>query len=273
MQKYSVLMSVYKKENPIWLKESVDSMLQQTEKPSEIVIVKDGPLTQELDNVIAQYQNQLSDLFKIVPLKENVGLGPALAIGIENCQYDYIARMDSDDVSDKDRCEKLLACFERDKELEIVGCFESEFEKDINNPICIHRVPETNEEIKMFMKRRCALLHPTVIYKKDAVIKSGNYHDVRLYEDYDLFMRMVLECGCKAYNLQESLYNMRVNSDFYKRRGGVSYLKTVIRFKYAQYKKGYMLFGDFLISAGSQMVVCLMPNSIRCWFYKKFLRG
>jgi glycosyltransferase involved in cell wall biosynthesis len=272
MKKYSVLMSVYYKEKPEWLRESITSMLNQTVKPSEIVIVKDGQLPEQLDDVINTFEKKYKELFKIIPLKKNVGLGPALSIGVENCTYEYIARMDSDDISDLTRCEKQLKCFELDEDLEIVGCFEAEFENDIDKTICIHKVPESNLEINTFMKRRCALLHPTVIYKKESVIKSGNYHDVRLYEDYDLFMRMVLEYGCKAYNIQDSLYYMRINSDFYKRRGGVKYLKTVVKFKHNQYKKGYMSGADFVISAGSQAVVCLMPNGLRKWFYITFLR-
>lgn len=270
--KYSFLMSVYYKERAEWLYESIRSMLQQTKMPSEIVIVKDGPLTEELNHVIEQFEQEYPDLFEIISLQENMGLGPALAIGLENCHYDYVARMDSDDVSDRRRCEKQLRCFELDRQLEIVGCFESEFEDDWNRPVCTHRVPETDKEIGTFMKRRCALLHPTVIYKKSAVLRSGNYQDIRLYEDYDLFVRMVLEHGCKAYNVQESLYYMRINSDFYKRRGGISYIKTVVKFKYNQYRKGYLSCKDFLISAGLQMIVCLLPNFWRRWFYIEILR-
>lgn len=269
---YSFLLSVYDKERAEWLQESITSMLHQTKMPSEIVIVKDGPLTEALDDVLGQFQEEYPDLFTIISLQGNVGLGPALAVGIKNCHYEYVARMDSDDISDRSRCEKQLRCFEWDQQLDIVGCFESEFEDDRNRPVCIHQVPERDEEIRTFMKRRCGLLHPTVIYKKSAVLKAGNYQDVRMYEDYDLFVRMVLEQGCRAYNVQESLYYMRINSDFYKRRGGISYLKTVVKFKYAQYQKGYLSCKDFVISAGSQMIVCLLPNFLRRWFYMKFLR-
>ncbi len=269
---YSFLMSVYYKEKAEWLKQSIDSMLQQSCMPSEIVIVKDGPLTPELEEVLDFYAQEYPRLFNIVSLEKNLGLGLALAYGIEKCSYEYIARMDSDDISEPNRCECLMECFKNDSELAIVGCYEAEFEKDISKPIAIHRVPETNEEIYRFMKRRCALLHPTVIYKKSAVIDSGNYRDVRLYEDYDLFMRMVLEHRYKAYNVQKNLYNIRINADFYKRRGGVSYLKTACEFKFNQYKRGYISRKDFVISAGSQALVCLMPNGLRRWVYMRFLR-
>lgn len=269
---YSVLMSVYYKERSEWLKESIQSMLNQTIKPAEIVIVKDGKLSPELNAVIEEFENNYPKLFHIVPLETNVGLGPALAAGLKNCHYDYIARMDSDDISAPTRCEKQLKHFEQDDSLDIVGCFEVEFEHSMDVPVSIHKVPETDAEIKKFMKRRCALLHPTVIYKKESVLKAGNYHNVRLYEDYDLFMRMVLEQDCCSYNVQEGLYYMRINDAFYERRGGIKYLKTVVSFKYRQYLKKYMSLKDFIVSAGGQAVVCLLPNRMRKMFYIKFLR-
>lgn len=270
--KYSVLMSVYEKEKPEWLRTSIKSMLNQTVPPSEIVLVKDGRLTQELEAVIKQFVSGFPGQFHIVPLEENVGLGPALAIGIQHCKFEYIARMDSDDVSLETRCEKLLKCFEDNSNLEVVGSYEVEFENCMEEIVAVHKVPEGDAEIKKAMKRRCSLLHPTVMYKKETVLKAGNYRDVRLYEDYDLFIRMVLENNACSYNIQEGLYYMRINSDFYKRRGGFSYLKTVVCFKFHQYRKQNMSFKDFMVSAGGQALVCLLPNSMRKKFYIRYLR-
>lgn len=270
--KYSFLMSVYYKEKPEWLKESIVSMLNQTVKPSEIVIVKDGILSEELDLVIEKFVNEFPTMFHVISLKENVGLGPALAIGIERCKCEYIARMDSDDISVNTRCEKQLKCFAENSNLDIVGTYEVEFENQIEDVVSIHTVPEKDNEIRKDMRRRCVLLHPTVMYKKESVVKAGNYHDIRLYEDYDLFIRMVIENNCYSYNIQEGLYYMRINSDFYRRRGGFSYLKTIVCFKFAQYRKKYMSLTDFIISAGGQAFVCLMPNSLRKKFYLHFLR-
>lgn len=269
---YSILMSVYYKERPEWLTISIESMLNQTLKANEFVIIKDGPLTDELEAVLGKYTVLYPQLFKIISLKQNVGLGPALAIGIQNCKNELIARMDSDDYSASDRCEKQLAEFAKDPTLDVVGCYESEFEDNLDNVISIHRVPETPDEIKNFMRRRCALLHPTVIYKKSAVLACGNYQRVPLYEDYDLFMRMV-QNGARCYNLQQSLYFIRINPAFFKRRGGIQYMKTAIAFKKQQYQKKYVSLFDYIISAGSQAVVCLMPNYFRTLVYKKLLRG
>ena len=269
--KYSVLMSVYAEEKPEYLKVSIRSMLDQTVPPDEFVLVKDGPLPAELDDAIVGFAKDRPDLFHIVPLPENVGLGLALAVGIQQCRNELVARMDSDDYSDPKRCQKELECFAIRPNLDIVGCFEAEFQDSIANVISIHRVPERLEEISAFMHKRCAVLHPTVIYRKSAVLSCGNYQNVPLYEDYDLFIRM-LRNHSEAYNVQEALYFIRVSNNFFRRRGGLRYLRTVVAFKRKQYKDGYFSLEDYLVSAGGQAFVCLLPNPLRILFYKKFLR-
>ena len=215
---YTVLMSVYIKEKPEYLKLSIQSMLNQTVPPDEFILVKDGPLTTELDAVVDYYKQKYLGLFTIISNETNLGLGPALAKGIVASRNELIARMDSDDVSEKTRCEKQLAAFEKDSKLEMVGSFEAEFIGEKDNIVSVHRVPETHNEITKFMRRRCAILHPTVMYKKSAVIRTGNYHSVPLYEDYDLFARMVLEYNVRSYNIQENLYYIRTSEDFFADR-------------------------------------------------------
>ena len=213
---YTVLMSVYIKEKAEYLKLSIQSMLDQTVPPDEFILVKDGPLTTELDAVVDYYNQKYPGLFTIISNETNLGLGPALAKGIVTSRNELIARMDSDDISEKTRCEKQLLAFEKDTDLEMVGSFEAEFIGEKDNVVSIHRVPETHSDIAKFMRRRCAILHPTVMYKKSAVIRSGNYHSVPLYEDYDLFARMVLEYNVRSYNIQENLYYIRTSEDAYK---------------------------------------------------------
>lgn len=269
---YTVLMSVYIKEKAEYLKLSIQSMLDQTVPPDEFILVKDGPLTTELDAVVDYYNQKYPGLFTIISNETNLGLGPALAKGIVTSRNELIARMDSDDISEKTRCEKQLLAFEKDTDLEMVGSFEAEFIGEKDNVVSIHRVPETHSDIAKFMRRRCAILHPTVMYKKSAVIRSGNYHSVPLYEDYDLFARMVLEYNVRSYNIQENLYYIRTSEDFFKRRGGLKYAKTVSNFKWKQHKKGYMSLADFCISGLGQAFVCVLPNSLRKVIYLKLLR-
>lgn len=273
--KYSVLMSVYIKEHASYLDSAIKSMLDQTIKPDEFIIVKDGPLTKELDKVIEKYISKNPNLFKVIVNDVNLGLGPSLRKGVEISKNELIARMDSDDFSIPERCEKQLKVLESDNQIGLVGSFESEFINDISNVVSIHRVPEKNNEIKQFMKRRCAILHPTVIFKKSEVIKAGNYQKTSIYpiyEDYDLFARMVFDANVRCYNVQESLYYIRTSEDFYERRGGFKYARTAIRFKWHLFLKHNMSFIDFCISGLGQGLVSLLPNKLRKLFYKTFLR-
>jgi len=272
MEKYSVLMSCYRNDKKEWLKLSIEAILNQTYKTDDFVIICDGPIPEELNEVLIDYETKYNDIIHVYRKEKNEGLGLALAYGLTKCKNKYVARMDADDYCVPNRCEKEMKFLSDNPDYQIVGTWEDEFEEDYNKVISVHRVPETPEEIKKTMRKRCSILHPTIIFDKDYILNNGNYHHVPLMEDYDLFMRMVIECGAKCYNFQESLYSLRVNDNLYKRRGGVKYLKIVWRFKYSQYKKKNIKLGDFIISAFTQVVVCLMPNRMRKWFYLKFLR-
>lgn len=273
--KYSVLMSVYFKEQPKYLELAIQSMIDQTVKPDEFIVVKDGPLTSELNKVINKYVEKYPDLFTVIANEINLGLGPALRKGVEISRNELIARMDSDDYAVPNRCEKQLQLFEQDYELGIVGSFEAEFINCIDNVVAIHQVPETCKEIEQFMRRRCAILHPTVFFKKSAVIQAGNYQKTSVYavyEDYDLFARMIFDEHIKCYNIQEPLYYIRISDDFYERRGGFKYAKTVLRFKWHLLKKGDMSLLDYCISGLGQAFVCVLPNKLRKAIYMKVLR-
>ena len=263
-------MSVYFKDNPKWLKESIDSILNQTVKTNDFVIIKDGPLTEELEKVLKEYSEKNPKTMNIVSLEENLGLGPALAIGIEKCKNEWIARMDSDDICVKDRIEKQLKIINT-KEVDIVGSNIAEFIDSIENVQAVRELPETDVEIKKFSKRRNPFGHPSVIFRKNKVIEAGNFRSYYLCEDYDMWIRMI-EKNAICYNIQENLVYMRISKDFYRRRGGIKYLKSILKFKKEQYKKGFFSFKDFVISSGASIFVCLIPNEIREVFYKKLLR-
>lgn len=268
---YSVLMGVYYKENPEWLKKSIQSMLSQTIVTNDFVIIKDGKLTKELDEIISEYCKQYPDIFNIVELAENQGLGPALAIGIKKCKNELIARMDSDDISIKDRCEKQLKIFKENPDIDIIGSNIAEFIDDIDNIQAYRILPEHDNEIKKYAKRRNPFGHPSVMLKKSKVLEAGNYRSYYLCEDYDMWIRMIQK-DAHCYNIQEILVYMRIGEDFYKRRGGIKYLKSILKFKKEQYKNGFYSKEDYIISSGTHLIICLVPNVIREFFYKKVLR-
>lgn len=270
MNKYSFLMSVYKNENPEYLKESIDSMLNQTVKPDEIIIVEDGELTDELNSIIKKYSKN-KKLFTVIKLKKNVGLGLALNEGIKKCRNELIARMDADDISEPTRCEKQLKRFKADSALDIVGCPVEEFSGTIDNVVGYRNVPLTNEEIHKFAKRRDPFNHPTVMYKKSSVLKVGGYGDYRKNQDSDLWVRM-LHSGCKAENINEYLLHFRFDENTYRKRKSWINTKLLIKIRRNSYKIGFSSFSDYLVVATAQMALFCMPIWMQKIVYRNFLR-
>ena len=271
MDNYSVLMSLYVKEKLDYLPLAIDSMLNQTVKPEEIIIVEDGPLNDELYSIVDRYKTTYPNLFTIVKNENNLGLGLALNEGLKVARNELVARMDTDDISKPDRCEKQLKVFENDEELSIVGAWVDEFNDSPENIISTRAVPELNRDIYNFAKKRSAFNHPVVMYKKSKVLENNGYSDLRRNQDVDLFGRMLF-AGCKAYNIQESLLWFRSNIDLAKRRKSwqntKSYIQTIKRF----WKMGYSSFGNYFSVACAQITLFLMPARMQNWVYKKFLR-
>lgn len=270
MAYFSVLMSVYNKEHPEYLEESLNSILNQTVKPNQIVIVKDGPLTEELESVLNSFIDRESELYTIVPLEENRGLGLALREGLLHCDYEMVARMDSDDIARKDRFELQLEEFEKDPNLDICGSHVLEFEGMIDNVVAKRTVPLTDVEIKKYQKRRDGFNHPTVMFKKSKVLEVGNYQDCPLMEDTLLWVNMLLR-GAKAKNIDDYLLYFRVGKDMFERRGGWKYYKKYKQGRKMVYQTGYISWWDYQYTLLVQLVVALMPNKLRGFIFKKLL--
>ncbi len=271
MEKFSVLMSLYAKENPEYLREAIESILGQTVKPDEIVLVKDGPLTEELDAVVAEYAEKYDDLFHIVVNEVNLGLGRALNRGLNACKNELVARMDTDDIARADRFEKQLKKFEENPALDLLGTAVDEFYSTPEEVVSRRVVPTEHREIYAFSKRRSSFNHPTVMYKKSKVLSVGGYGDLRRNQDVDLFGRMLFS-GCIAGNLEESLLFFRSNDSLAKRRKSwentITYIQTIGKFR----KMGFSSWMDYIIVAMAQIVMFLMPVKVQHWLYKTFLR-
>lgn len=269
--KFSVLLSVYYREKPSFLKEAINSIIDQTNKPDEIVIVKDGPLSKELNVIIDKFNKKYGELFSIIDLEENVGLGKALSIGIKKCKYDIVARMDTDDISKSTRFEKQIKIFEKDSSIDILGSWVEEFEEDISNIISTRKVPQENREIKEFAKSRNPFNHPSVMFKKSSVLKAGNYIDFYLNEDYYLWLRM-LNMGFNAYNIQESLLYFRISKDTFKRRGGLKYAIQDIKLQNKLLNMNFINKYEYFKNILTRPVVRILPNFLREYIYKNLLR-
>lgn len=268
---YSVLMSVYYKEKAEYLKQAMDSIWSQTISTDNFVLVCDGPLNAELDTVIENMQSTHPDALNVIRLEKNGGLGNALNIGIKECKHEFVARMDSDDISRPDRCERQLKVFQNYPDVSVISGTVEEFTPNTNQIEARRVLPETQDQILAFAKKRNPFNHPCVMYKKSAVEAAGGYQDFYLLEDYYLWIRM-LQKGHTGYNLQEPLLWMRAGSDMYKRRAGWKYAKSQkALFKYMK-DNGFIDFGQYMKSTSFRLASSLMPNGFREFAYKKILR-
>jgi len=270
-KKYSVLMSVYQKEKPTYLKISIKSMLNQTLPPNEIVIVKDGPIPKELNDVILEYKFNFPNIINCITLKENVGLGLALNEGLKKCKNEIIARMDTDDISVPQRCELQFKEFLRDNELDIVGSSIDEFYEDPQKIVSSRVVPLTHIEIVKSSRRKNPFNHPTVMYRKSVVLKNGGYNNYRRNQDLDLFVRM-LNNDSKAKNIKQSLVLFRANRDNLKRRKSWEKCSSYVRMIYHFWKKGYSSTTDLLFVTASQFFIFVSPTWLLEWVSNNYLR-
>lgn len=273
MKKYSVITSVYKKDKPEFVRVALDSMLvEQTVKPSEIVLVRDGQVTAELNSLINEYEVRYLDIFNIIRLEQNGGLGKALQLGVEKAKYDIIARMDSDDICLPNRFEVQLKYLNRHPEVDIVGGQMTEFIDMPENIIGERVVPCTNDEIYDYMKKRCALNHVTVMFRKEAVIKTGNYQDWFWNEDYYLWVRMMM-AKCKFANVPEVLVNVRSGADQYARRGGMKYFNSEVRLQKYMLEHKMISWTRFIYNIAIRWTIQIaIPNNVRGWIFIIFAR-
>ena len=261
-------MSVYFKEQPNNLRQAIESMRCQTVPTDDFVLVCDGPLTDELDAVIGEEQEKLGSVLHVLRLEKNEGLGNALNEGLKICRNELVARMDSDDLSRSERCEKQLGLFERYPEISLSSGTVSEFIDDPADPTGKREVPITNEEIRVFSRKHNPMNHPCVMFRKSAVEKAGGYKETyHLFEDYYLWVRMLMK-GFKAWNSKDILLDMRSPADMYLRRGGKKYADDMLRFHRWMKKSGWSSETEYLTGAVPHAVVCVMPNGLRKLIYQ-----
>lgn len=269
---FSVAISVYKNDKPEFFDRALESITEkQTVKPSEIVLVVDGPVGDDVNEVISKYESKY-ETFNVVRLSENGGLGNALKIAVENCKYELVARMDSDDISLPSRFEEQLSFFENNPDIDIVGGDITEFIDEEENIVAKRSVPTAHEEIAEYMKHRCAFNHVSVMYKKAAVQNAGGYLDCFWNEDYYLWIRM-MEKECVFANTGTVLVNVRTGADMYKRRGGKKYYKSEIYLQKYMKQRKMISTPTYLMNCTKRFIIQrLLPNGIRGWVFRTFAR-
>lgn len=268
---FSVLLSVYIKEKGAFLRESLNSILEQTQLPNEIVLVKDGPLTNELNDIINEYALSSAIPFEIVTLPVNQGLGNALNEGLKHCSYDIVARMDTDDIANPNRFERQIEILHKNSDIDVVGTWVDEFFNNTDSILTIRKLPEKQTEIYKFAKSRNPINHPTVMFRKKAILAVGGYQHFPLFEDYYLWVRVLVEGG-KFYNIQESLLLFRISLDVYKRRGGWKYALNEYRLRKYMRNVCFISYKRFLFETPLRFGIRIIPSFIRKYIYMTFLR-
>ncbi len=263
MNKFSVLMPVSNMERPSNLKRALDSITNQTVKPNEIVIVKDGIFTKELNDVLKKYK------IKTIELTEHKGIGYSLNVGIQNCKYDLIARMDSDDISLPNRFELQLNRFKENKNLTILGGQILEF--DENNIKKLRSVPVEYKDILKYTKKRNPFNHMSVMFKKEVILKLGNYKNTPYFEDYLLWANAIKN-NYYVENLKEIIVLANNNSNTMKNRGQKKYIKPTIDFQKYLLKNKYINIFQFIKNILIRTTVAILPNKARGFIYSTFLR-
>ncbi len=267
---FSVLMSIYKAEKPSYLTMSLNSVLNQTLQASEIIIVEDGPLTTDLYAILDEFESK-NPIIRRLRLSENHGLGYALCEGLKYCRYELVARMDTDDICKPNRFEVQVEFMEKNHEVDVLGTWIDEFFDVKENVVSIRKVPEGSKGLYEFGKKRNPMNHPTVMFRKSSVLKAGSYQTCMLLEDYYLWVKM-LKMGMVFYNIQESLLYFRLSHDIYKRRGGLKYAITEVKFQIELHKIGYLTIFETIRNIASRFFVRVMPVCIRRRIYRRLLR-
>lgn len=265
----SVLMSVYQKEKPEYFKAALESVINQTMQPDEILVIKDGPLTTELETVLEEVSKHCSYL-RTYQFEENVQLGRALRKGVELCENGLIARMDTDDIACPDRLQKQCDYMMAHEDVAVLGGYIEEFcdDQSFSN---VKTIPTGIEDIRSYARFRNPLNHMTVMFRKTAVLEVGNYRHYPFLEDYDLWGR-VLAADYEIDNLPEVLVRARVGNELYGRRGGFEYCKRYLGLRKEQHKLGLTNWMEWMIACGITIAVTIIPSGARKQVYQKILR-
>jgi glycosyltransferase involved in cell wall biosynthesis len=267
--KISVLMSVYFNDELDEFKLSLESILNQTLVPSEIIIVHDGPVKPDITNYIYDKTNEGYNIIS-VKLKVNLGLGIALNTGLNHCTNEFVARMDSDDIALESRLYIQSEYLYQHKDIVLVGCYMYEFDEIPNTTSKVRTLPLHQKEIERFSKLRNPFNHPTVMFRKSIILNLGSYKNMLFFEDYFLWLK-ILKNGFKTRNINEPLLFFR-NKNFVKRRRGLKYLYNELVFYKNVYNEKLLPFHYIFLSLIIKIPLRILPHAVTKLFYQKFLR-
>lgn len=268
---FSVLLSVYRGDDPDQLDASLASCFRQTRTPDELFVVEDGPLTEELDAVLDSWASAHPGRVRRHALPENRGLGAALNVGVRECRHSLIARFDADDINVETRFETQCDYMATHPEVDVLGGYISEFTDDPDTPIRRREVPTAHDAIRRRARFRNPLNHVTVMFRREAVLTAGNYRSLMPLEDYDLWVRMLCD-GATFRNLPEVLVKVRAGEEMIARRGGLAYARADACLQWDFYQRGFVSLPVLLFNLGTRVPFRFVPSSVRRLIYTAVAR-
>lgn len=271
MDGLSVVIPTYKNDSPKELGIALESVLDQTVPPDEVIVVGDGPLTEELKETITRFEADYSETVKLHQLPENQGKGKARQEGVKQTSHEVVAMMDADDICRNDRFELQLQYLDENQETDVVGSYFTEFDPDSGERYAVRTVPENHDEIASTARYRSPINQATVMFRKESILEAGNYEDVRRLEDYRLWVRLLMN-GARFGNIPESLVHVRAGENMHERRGGTAYAKSEVKMQYDFYRWGFLPLWLAVFNAVVRIVVRTLPNRLRGAVYESLLR-
>ena len=268
---FSVCMCVYHKDNARDFREAVESIYdRQTLKPSEVVIVVDGPIYGELDDYVSTLEKDR--LFKVVRIPENLGHAGARQAGLMAASNNLVAIMDADDISVPNRFEMQIKAYEENPHMAVIGGQINEFIGSQDNIVGTRIVPIADADIKKYLKSRCPMNLVTVMFRKDYVQAVGGYQEWFCEEDYYLWIRLA-KAGYTFKNLPDNLVNVRVGDEMYRRRGGWKYFKSEAGLQGYMLRHGVISLPRYCFNVlGRFAIQVAMPNKLRGLILQKLFR-
>ncbi len=270
--KFTVLIPVYAKEKAENFRLALDSILNQTLFPNEILIIEDGKLGDDLEEIVENVEKQYSNIVRVIRLERNIGIGKVRALGVEECKYEWIAFMDSDDISLPDRFEKQIAYIKQHSDIDMLGGQVTEFDTTPENIISKRIMPLEHNEIYEFAKFRNPMNNVSIMFKKSLALKIGNYKIDYGFEDYEFIVRYLFN-GYKVENIPDIIVNVRSGQWMMNRRQGLEYF---FKYEYVCMKAfldmGFISYWEFLRNVLLKFPLRVMPNWMRNLIYKKVLR-
>lgn len=270
--KFSVCMSVYRNDNPDDFKTAFHSIYyNQTVRPSEVILVVDGPIDHNLWETISELKREC-EVLRVIPLSKNMGHAVARQVGLDATTCDLVAVMDADDIAVPSRFELQLKAFLEHPDISVIGGIIKEFVVSPNNVVGTRICPKDDNDIKKYLKSRCPMNLVTVMFRKADVMSVGGYKDWYCEEDYYLWIRLTL-AGFKFYNIQENLVYVRVGREMYKRRGGLRYFNSERLLQRYMRRNNLINLRRYIYNVVIRFIVQVaMPNNLRGWFFKRFAR-